>query len=76
MPHFSVLQGVLQNSDMLVTLPSRAAQHYLKYGNIQIFELPFQVAAFKVSLNWFKRSDDIVARQWFNQAVMRIFKTL
>ena len=75
-PHFSVLQGVLQNSDMLVTLPSRAAQHYLKYGNIQIFELPFQVAAFKVSLNWFKRSDDIVARQWFNQAVMRIFKTL
>ena len=75
-PHFSVLQGVLQNSDMLVTLPSRAAQHYLKYGNIQIFELPFQVEAFKVSLNWFKRSDDIIARQWFTQSVMEIFKQL
>ncbi|ENX56397.1 MULTISPECIES: LysR family transcriptional regulator [Acinetobacter] len=75
-PHFSVLQGVLQSSDMLVTLPSRAARHYLAHGNVQMFELPFAIDSFKVSLNWFKRSDDIVARKWLVSSVKAIFQQL
>ncbi|GAA5012461.1 LysR family transcriptional regulator [Acinetobacter puyangensis] len=76
-PHFSVLQGVLQCSDMLVTLPSRAAQNYLKHSNnVQMFELPFAMDSFKVSLNWFNRSDDIVARKWLAQSVWQIFQCL
>ncbi|HCD2519023.1 TPA: LysR family transcriptional regulator [Acinetobacter baumannii] len=75
-PHFSVLQGVLQSSDMLVTLPSRAARHYLAHGNVQMFELPFAMDSFKVSLNWFNRSDDIIARKWLIQSVGQIFEVL
>lgn len=75
-PHFSVLQGVLEQSDLLVTLPSRAAQYYAKIANVQCFELPFATDSFVVSQNWFKRSDDIVARRWLIQAVQNIFEKL
>jgi len=75
-PHFSVLQGVLQSSNMLVTLPSRVARYYLTYGNVQMFELPFSMNSFKVSLNWFNRSDDIVARKWLIKSVGEIFEVL
>lgn len=61
---------------MLVTLPSRAARHYLAHGNVQMFELPFAIDSFKVSLNWFNRSDDIVARKWLVRSVKSIFQQL
>ncbi len=75
-PHFSVLQGVLDQSDLLVTLPSRAAQYYLKIANVKCFELPFKTDSFSVSQNWFKRSDDIVARRWLMKTIQDIFECL
>ena len=75
-PHFSVLQGVLDYTDFVVTLPSRAARHYAAQSDVHCFPLPFEIAPFTVSLNWFKRSDDIVARRWLIHTVEQIFSTL
>lgn len=75
-PHFSVLQGVLEQTDLLVTLPSRAAKYYLKNSDVNCFELPFKTDSFVVSQNWFKRSDDVVARRWLIQTVQQIFEKL
>ena len=75
-PHFSVLQGVLDYTDLVVTLPSRAARYYAAQSEVYCFELPFAIEPFAFSLNWFKRSDDIVARRWFIQTVQDIFSTL
>jgi len=41
-----------------------------------MFELPFAMDSFKVSLNWFNRSDDIIARKWLIQSVGQIFEVL
>ena len=43
LPHFSVLQDVVTSSELLVTLPSRAAKVYARNGDVNIFELPFSV---------------------------------
>ncbi len=75
-PHFSVLQGVLDHTDLLVTLPSRAAQYYAKIANVQCYEIPFEAGSFAVSQNWFQRSDDIVARRWLIQTIQSIFEKL
>lgn len=75
-PHFSVLEQVINHSTYLVTVPSRAASVYARNGNINIFELPFEVNPFNVSLNWYNHNDDLEARNWFYQLIQKIFAEL
>nr|WP_179998585.1 LysR family transcriptional regulator [Acinetobacter sp. YH12239] len=75
-PHFSVLQNVVKHSELLVTLPSRAAKVYQQHTDIQIFELPFEVRPFNVSVNWYNHKDDLDARKWFCKILKNIFSTL
>ncbi len=75
-PHFSVLQNVVTNSELLVTLPSRAAKVYVQNSEVNIFELPFTVKSFNVSANWYNHHDDLEARNWFIQTLKQIFQSL
>ena len=76
LPHFSVLQDVVSSSELLVTLPSRAAKVYERNSEVKIFELPFAVKPFNVSANWYNHRDDLDARTWFIQTLQNIFKLL
>ena len=76
LPHFSVLQDVVTSSELLVTLPSRAADVYKRSSNINILEIPFAIKPFNVSVNWYDHHDDIDARTWFVQTLQNIFKVL
>ncbi|ENP2061716.1 LysR substrate-binding domain-containing protein, partial [Acinetobacter baumannii] len=75
-PHFSVLQNVVTNSELLVTLPSRAAQVYMQNSEVNIFELPFTVKSFNVSANWYNHHNDLEARNWFIKTLQKIFQPL
>lgn len=75
-PHFSVLQNVVKTSELLVTLPSRAARVYQQHADIHIFELPFEVKPFNVSVNWYNHKDDLEARKWFCRILKNIFSML
>ncbi|WP_130802414.1 LysR family transcriptional regulator [Acinetobacter ihumii] len=66
-PHFGVLQGVLDRTELVVTLPMRAAAQYLNQANVHAIELPFDMAGFFVGIHWFSQSNEPVARQWFIQ---------
>lgn len=76
LPHFSVLQDVVTNSELLVSLPSRAAKVYERNSDVNVFELPFTVKPFNVSANWFNHHDDLEARSWFIQTIQNIFRSL
>lgn len=76
LPHFSVLQDVVTNSELLVSLPSRAAKVYERNSDVNVFELPFAVKPFNVSANWFNHHDDLEARTWFIQTLQNIFRCL
>ena len=76
LPHFSVLQDVVTNSELLVSLPSRAAKVYERNSDVNVFELPFAVKPFNVSANWYNHHDDLEARTWFIQTLQDIFKLL
>lgn len=75
-PHFSVLENIVKNSDLLVTLPSRAAAVYQSNTDVNIFQLPFEVRPFNVSVNWYNHRDDVEARKWFCSILKNIFSTL
>ncbi len=76
LPHFSVLQDVITSSELLVTLPSRAAKVYERNSNVNIFELPFAVNSFNISANWHRQHDDLKARAWFIHTLQTLFQTL
>ena len=75
-PHFSVLQDVVVQSELLITLPSRAARVYECNSAINIFELPFLVNPFNVSAHWYNHHDDFKARTWFIHTLQHIFQKL
>ena len=76
LPHFSVLQDVVSSSELLVTLPSRAAKVYARNSDVNVFELPFALKPFNVSANWYNHRDDLEARTWFIQSIQKIFQRL
>ena len=76
LPHFSVLQDVVSSSELLVTLPSRAAKVYARNSEVNVFELPFALKPFNVSANWYNHRDDLEARTWFIQSIQKIFQRL
>jgi DNA-binding transcriptional LysR family regulator len=76
LPHFSVLQDVVTSSELLVTLPSRAAKVYERNSEVNVFELPFTVKPFNVSVNWYNHHDDLEARAWFIQTIQNVFQRL
>ena len=76
LPHFSVLQDVVTSSELLVTLPSRAAKVYERNSEVNVFELPFALKPFNVSANWYNHRDDLEARTWFIQSIQNIFQRL
>ncbi len=76
LPHFSVLQDVVTHSELLVTLPSRAAKVYERNSDVNVFELPFTVKPFNISANWYNHRDDLEARTWFIQTLQNIFQRL
>lgn len=71
-PHFSVLQDLITTTDLLVTLPIDAAHSYLINPNIKMFELPFDIAPFWVSMHWFEHSNDVKARNWLLETLKLI----
>ncbi len=64
-PHFSVLPKIIPGTDLLAVLPAQIARLFMQDGGLKMLELPFQVAAFDVSLNWHPNSDNSAALQWF-----------
>lgn len=75
-PHFSVLENVVNSSELLVTLPSRAAKVYQQNSAVNIFELPFELKPFNVSVNWYEHKDNLEARTWFCKILKNIFSSL
>lgn len=75
-PHFGVLQGILARTELIVTLPMRAAQQYLQHVDLQILDLPFEMSEFYVGIHWFAQSNEPLARQWFIQNCQALMSKL
>ncbi len=61
----------MSSSELLVTLPSRAAKVYERNSEVNVFELPFAVKPFNVSVNWYNHRDDFRSS---NSGLSKLYK--
>ncbi|MHA3084188.1 LysR substrate-binding domain-containing protein [Acinetobacter sp. ANC 5383] len=64
-PQFSILNELIEKHNLIVTVPSRIGTYFDSNRNIKIYELPFQLPEFDVTLHWYKKAGDITAQKWF-----------
>ena len=71
-PHFSALPGILQRSELAVTLPRRVAQYFNAARSFSVFELPVAVPEVEVTLHWHKDFDESEANRWFRELLIEV----
>lgn len=64
-PQFSVLNELIENHRLIVTVPERIGSIFGSNRNIQICNLPFELSEIDITLHWHKKSSDIAAQKWF-----------
>lgn len=61
----SIVIEMVEHHQMIATLPARIGALFQDAPHLKIYELPFELAAFELSLYWHKKHADIVAQKWF-----------
>jgi DNA-binding transcriptional LysR family regulator len=69
--HFSVLPGVLANTDLVAIVPFRVAVLFRQLWPVAIKELPVEVQGFDVSLYWQDTLTRSKAHSWFRDLLSR-----
>ncbi|SEO25332.1 LysR family transcriptional regulator [Acinetobacter sp. yr461] len=64
-PQFSILNELIEKHNLIVTVPSRIGVYFESNKNIKIYDLPFELPEFDVTLHWYKKAGDITAQKWF-----------
>jgi DNA-binding transcriptional LysR family regulator len=64
-PGYNQVALMLKRSDLVATLPSRLLSHYST--DLDIFDLPFDMPSFTLSMAWHPRSHDNPAHKWLRE---------
>lgn len=75
-PHFSILPGLIANSDLLVTLPSRVASVFVEYGHLQALALPVDLPEFDVRMHTHKLHAANGAIVWLRKQIVAALGSL
>lgn len=75
-PHFTALPTLIAHSDLLATIPSRAAAMLATYEPLHILPLPVDLPALDVRLHWHAKRESNAALAWFLEVVRRALEPL
>jgi len=68
-PHFMNLPDLLDRTDLLVQMPDRVAQSYVREGRVKALPLPVAVPEFEVRVYWHVRNESSRAHKWLVEQV-------
>lgn len=75
-PQFSVLPSLVEDSDLVVVLPSRVARLFASQHRVRVVDLPVPIPPFEVRLHWHTRQDGAPAHRWLREEVVRALSGL
>lgn len=72
-PSFSALPMLLDDSDALAVLPSRAAHYYAERHDLETFKAPVEFGVFDYYVAWHERSHADAGTQWLIESLAAQF---
>jgi DNA-binding transcriptional LysR family regulator len=71
-PYFMSIPALVQDTDLLVTMPAQNILCLAQYYPLFVFEPPLAVEGFPISMVWPRRLDDAPAHRWLRELVTAI----
>jgi len=75
-PHFLSMPVMVQNSDMMCTLPRRMAHLYADHFRLKSHSVPLRIPKFPVYLIWHDSLDADAGHQWFRNHLIEFCQRL
>ncbi|MBO1260380.1 hypothetical protein FYA65_16425 [Bordetella holmesii] len=75
-PHFTILPGLIAQSDLLATLPLRVARVFESYGQLCSRDLPVDIPEFEVRVHVHTYHASQPAVQWFAEQIVLALQDL
>lgn len=72
-PSYFALPGIVSNSDLIATVPSRIATNLRENFSFEMYEVPFESPIFDVRMHWHLRQDSDVAQIWLRKVFHSMF---
>ncbi|HMA89164.1 MAG TPA: LysR family transcriptional regulator [Burkholderiales bacterium] len=72
-PHFTVVPMVLERTDLLLTLPSRAARVFEQGGRFKSLPPPVPIPPADVGVHWHERFDRDPGNRWLRELILELF---
>ena len=73
-PYFATAAAIIAASDLVLTLPSRAARQLVQAGQIAAFATPFEIPNFGYRMLWHERNQQDQGHQWLRDQVLRVIE--
>ena len=71
-PHFMVLAGVLDQTDLVSVLPSMVAHELARRSDLAILKLPFESPTISIRLAWHTRQQKDAGSRWLRQQIITL----
>lgn len=72
-PHFMVVPGIVQHTDLLATVPGSVMAHLKPMPNVQLLPPPIATPSYEIRQFWHQRSHHDLANQWLRQTLAELF---
>lgn len=72
-PHFTVVPAIVQQTDLITTLPSYVLSYTRNLPNLKTFKLPFDVPSYDIKQFWHERKHADPANRWLRNLVSELF---
>ncbi len=75
-PHFLSMPVLVQNSDLICSMPRRMGQLYMDNFKLKSYDVPLRIPRFPIYLSWHSRTDKDVGHRWFRERLMDFCRLL
>ena len=73
LPSYLGIGLVIQETELIATVPERLSKLLLSRGNLKMLDLPFQLPTYSVKQHWHERMHGNPANQWLRQTCFQLF---
>lgn len=75
-PHFLSTPVIVQNSDLICTLPKRMAHLYADHFYLKTHTVPLRIPRFPIYLIWHELADTDPGHRWFRNCLIEFCQGL